>query len=121
MLLDFAIALVTQAFAGRLVAISAVEVSCLLVAFLTGLTHPTASLVLGAAACKQWFVAMLLPSAMVGALVPLPDAAEQATAVLLLCLPGLTAVAVVGAAVADALDLVITSEHAAPGLAVLAW
>ena len=75
------------------------------------------------AACSPHFAALLLPLAIMGALLPLSDAPELvkpevATALQLLCL---TATAVVGAAVADALDLVVTPEHAAPGLAVLGW
>ena len=68
------------------------------------------------AACSPRFASLLLPLATLGALLPLPPAPEEATAVLLLCL---TAVVVLTAAVADALDLVVTPEHAAPGLAAL--
>ena len=117
MLLVFPAALVSQAFAGRLATVSVVEASCLLVAFLTGLTHAAAACVVDAAACKPRFAALLLPSAMVSAVLPLlPYAPEQAVAVLL---PRLTALVVLSAAAADALDLVVTPKHAAAGLAVL--
>ena len=117
MLLVFPAALVSQAFAGRLATVSVVEASCLLVAFLTGLTHAAAACVVDAAACKPCFAALLLPSAMVSAVLPLPPyAPEQAVAVLL---PRLTALVVLSAAAADALDLVVTPKHAAAGLAVL--
>ena len=117
LLLVFPAALVSQAFAWRLATVSVVEASCLLVAFLTGLTHAAAACVVDAAACKPRFAALLLPSAMVSAVLHLlPDALEQAVAVLL---PRLTALVVLSAAAADALDLVVTPKHAAAGLAVL--
>ena len=139
LLLLFATALATQAPAGRLTAMSGVEVFSL-----TDLTQPTAALVLDAAAflrpiaarlsepllaksctpgllaaCNPLFAAFLLPAAMVVVLLPLPAAPEQASAVLLLLCLTVTAVVVLSAAVADALDLVVTLEHAAPGLAAL--
>ena len=59
MLLGFPTVVVTQPFAGLawLATVSVLEVSCLLVAFQTGLTHATATRVVDAAACKPRFAA----------------------------------------------------------------
>ena len=111
----------TTAFVLDAIAVVDLLVACLSVLLLARCSTPA---LLGS--CNPGFAASLLPSAMMGALLPLPDAPEvvapeQATAVLLLSLTGLTAVAVLGAAAADALDLMVTLENAAAGLAMLGW